>query len=145
MLAVPARRNIDDVEVKRGSVLFMEAHCDGCHVAGLETGSNTAVAAMSSLVIHPYTDLLLHDMGEGLADGRPDFRASGREWRTAPLWGIGLLRTINGHGNLLHDGRARDLIEAIMWHGGDADKARESFRRMPREDRAALAKFLESL
>ena len=101
--------------------------------------------AAANLVIHPYTDLLLHDMGEALADGRPDFRASGREWRTPPLWGIGLTRTVSGHNNLLHDGRARDVIEAIMWHGGDADKSRESFRNMPKADRAALVKFLESL
>jgi CxxC motif-containing protein (DUF1111 family) len=89
--------------------------------------------------------LLLHDMGEGLADGRPDFKATGREWRTPPLWGIGLLRTVNGHGDLLHDGRARDVTEAILWHGGQAEKAREAFRTMPKEEREALVTFVESL
>jgi CxxC motif-containing protein (DUF1111 family) len=144
-LAVPARRNTDDAEVKRGEGLFAQANCGACHVPRLETGSKASMAAASNLVIHPYTDLLLHDMGEELADGRPDFRASGREWRTPPLWGIGLIRTVSGHDNLLHDGRARDVIEAIMWHGGDADKSRESFRNMPKADRAALVKFLQSL
>lgn len=144
-LAVPARRNVDDAEVKRGEEFFAQAGCNTCHVSQLETGSKAAISAASNLVIHPYTDLLLHDMGEELADGRPDFQASGREWRTAPLWGIGLTRTVNGHDNLLHDGRARDLIEAIMWHGGDSDPSRASFRNMPKADRAALVKFLESL
>ncbi len=84
-------------------------------------------------------------MGPELADGRPDFKASGREWRTAPLWGIGLLRTVNGHGDLLHDGRARNVTEAILWHGGQAQPAREAFSAMPKPDRDALVKFVESL
>ncbi|HEU5282194.1 MAG TPA: di-heme oxidoredictase family protein, partial [Burkholderiales bacterium] len=95
--------------------------------------------------IFPYTDLLLHDMGEALADGRPDFAADGREWRTPPLWGIGLLRTVNGHSDLLHDGRARNVTEAILWHGGEAEKSREAFRAMSKADRDALVKFVESL
>ena len=144
-LAVPARRNVDDPEVKRGEGLFTKANCGACHVPQLKTASKAAIPAAANLEIHPYTDLLLHDMGEELADGRPDFRASGREWRTPPLWGLGLIRIVNGHDNLLHDGRARDVIEAIMWHGGDADKSRESFRNMPKAERAALVKFLESL
>ncbi len=144
-LAVPARRNVDDAQVRRGEGLFAEANCSACHVPQLETGSNVAIAAAANLVIHPYTDLLLHDMGEELADGRPDFRASGREWRTPPLWGIGLIPAVSGHDNLLHDGRARDVTEAILWHGGDAEKSREAFRNMPKADRAALVKFLESL
>jgi CxxC motif-containing protein (DUF1111 family) len=144
-LAVPARRNVGEAEVKRGETLFAQADCGACHVQQLETGSKTALAAASNLVIHPYTDLLLHDMGEELADGRPDFRASGREWRTPPLWGIGLIPQVNGHSDLLHDGRARDVTEAILWHGGEAEKARESFSAMPKADRAALVKFVESL
>ena len=144
-LAVPARRNVDDAEVKRGEGLFAQANCSACHVPRLKTGSNAAIAAAANLVIHPYTDLLLHDMGEELADGRPDFRASGREWRTPPLWGIGLIRIVNGHSNLLHDGRARDVTEAILWHGGDAEKSREAFRNMPKADRSALVKFVGSL
>ena len=121
-LAVPARRNVNDAEVKRGEDLFAQASCSACHVSELKTGAKTAVPAAADLVIHPYTDLLLHDMGEELADGRPDYKATGREWRTPPLWGIGLLRTVNGHSDLLHDGRARDVTEAILWHGGQAEK-----------------------
>jgi CxxC motif-containing protein (DUF1111 family) len=144
-LAVPARRNVGDADVKRGQDLFGRAQCDVCHVTELKTGAKTAVPGAAELVIHPYTDLLLHDMGEALADGRPDYKATGREWRTPPLWGIGLLRTVNGHSDLLHDGRARNVTEAILWHGGQAEKAREAFRTMPRSEREALVKFVESL
>jgi CxxC motif-containing protein (DUF1111 family) len=144
-LAVPARRNVSEEQVMRGERLFMQAGCNVCHVPELKTGSKAPIAGASNLVIHPYTDLLLHDMGEELADGRPDFRASGREWRTAPLWGIGLLATVNGHSNLLHDGRARDVTEAILWHGGMAAKSRQVFSTMPQTDRAALVKFVNSL
>jgi CxxC motif-containing protein (DUF1111 family) len=108
----------------------------------LKTGG-MAVPAAADLVIHP-TDCSA-TLGEELADGRPDYKATGREWRTPPLWGIGLLRTVNGHSDLLHDGRARGVAEAILWHGGQAEKAREAFRTMPKADRAALVKFVESL
>jgi len=144
-LAVPARRNVDDADVKRGEQLFAEARCGACHAPELKTGSKTAIPAAANVVIHPYTDLLLHDMGEPLADGRPDFKANGREWRTPPLWGVGLLRTVSGHSDLLHDGRARDVTEAILWHGGQAEKSREAFRTMSKADREALVKFVESL
>jgi CxxC motif-containing protein (DUF1111 family) len=100
---------------------------------------------LAAQTIRPYTDLLLHDMGEGLADGRPDFLATGREWRTPPLWGIGLSKTVNGAGAFLHDGRARDFIEAILWHGGEAEASRDAFRGMPKRDRDALLAFLQSL
>jgi CxxC motif-containing protein (DUF1111 family) len=103
------------------------------------------VPAVSRQTIFPYTDLLLHDMGPELADNRPDFRATGREWRTQPLWGIGLTLVVNGHTNFLHDGRARNLEEAILWHGGEAEGARERFKQMPRADREALLLFLQSL
>ena len=96
-------------------------------------------------VIHPYTDLLLHDMGEALADGRPDFQAGPRDWRTPPLWGIGLSERVNGSNALLHDGRARGLTEANLWHGGEAEAAREAFRAMSHSDRAALVRFIESI
>ena len=96
-------------------------------------------------MIHPYTDLLLHDMGPGLADERPDFRASGQEWRTPPLWGIGLVETVNGHTNFLHDGRARSLLEAVLWHGGEASAARERVRGLSARERDALVTFLGSL
>ena len=100
---------------------------------------------MSHQTIHPYTDLLLHDMGPDLADGRPDFLATGSEWRTPPLWGIGLCRSVNEHTFLLHDGRARGFAEAILWHGGEGEAAREAFRTMAADERAALIRFLESL
>ena len=143
-LGVPARRAVDDREVKRGEHLFDAAGCAACHVPTMETGA-AVLASASNVTIRPYTDLLLHDMGEALADNRPDFRADGREWRTPPLWGIGLLNRVNGHFDLLHDGRARGVAEAIFWHGGEAENAREAFRRMPPLDRAALVRFVESL
>jgi len=144
-LAVPARRHWDDPEVLRGQHLFEQARCARCHLPTLQTGAVADLPSLSHQTIHPYTDLLLHDMGEALADDRQDFVATGREWRTAPLWGIGLIQAVNGHTNFLHDGRARNLTEAILWHGGEAEAAREAFRHLPRADRKALIRFLESL
>ncbi len=148
-LAVPARRNASDSAVKRGEELFSQAQCGVCHVPEMKTASAGQlphdIKAAADVTIHPYTDLLLHDMGPDLADGRPDFEASGSEWRTPPLWGIGLVATVNGHSDLLHDGRARNVTEAILWHGGEAQTARERFRQMPAADRVALVKFVESL
>jgi CxxC motif-containing protein (DUF1111 family) len=141
---VPARRNVEQPAFKRGEQLFAQASCDVCHVPEMTTGK-AALPAASNIVIRPYTDLLLHDMGEWLADHRPDFLASGQEWRTAPLWGIGLLKAVNGHTDLLHDGRARSVTEAILWHGGQAEASREAFRAMPKADRDALVQFVESL
>jgi CxxC motif-containing protein (DUF1111 family) len=150
LLAVPARRDFEDPEVLRGKALFAEAGCGACHAtklagAPLVTGELAGFPELSGQTIYPYTDLLLHDMGAELADGRPDYLADGREWRTPPLWGIGLVHVVNDHTNFLHDGRARDLTEAILWHGGEAEGAREAFRTMPGDDRAALVRFLESL
>ena len=144
-LAVPARRNLDDPQVQHGEDLFYEAQCAGCHIPTIRTGVLAGVPEVSNQTIHPYTDLLLHDMGNGLADDRPDFLATGREWRTPPLWGIGLTRRVQGHTLFLHDGRARNLTEAILWHGGEAEAAREVFRLMPLDGRKALLAFLESL
>ena len=144
-LAVPARRDIDDPQVKQGEQLFAEAQCANCHVPTLRTGVLAGVPSVSNQTIHPYTDLLLHDMGPDLADNRPDFHASGREWRTPPLWGIGLVRRVNGHTNFLHDGRARDLMEAILWHGGEAEASRRAVEQMSKTERDALIAFLESL
>ena len=144
-LAVPAMRDPRDPEVLRGSRTFDEIGCGRCHVRTLATGEHPTIPALSHQTIHPYTDLLLHDMGEGLADGRPDFEASGSEWRTPPLWGIGLFETVNGHTRYLHDGRARNLSEAILWHGGEAAAAREGFRELDARERAALLRFLGSL
>jgi CxxC motif-containing protein (DUF1111 family) len=136
---------LSDPQVRRGEALFAELRCASCHLPELRTGAKAFIAAAANLTIHPYTDLLLHDMGEELADGRPDFEASGREWRTAPLWGIGLIRAVNGKVSLLHDGRARDVSEAVLWHGGQAEASRESFRALSAAEREALVKFVESL
>ena len=144
-LSVPARRRPNDPAVKRGEQLFADAKCAVCHVPALQTGPKTPIRAAANLTFHPYTDLLLHDMGEDLADGRPDFLADGREWRTAPLWGLGVLPAVNRHSDLLHDGRARNVTEAILWHGGEAQASRDAFAGMRREDRAALVRFVESL
>ena len=143
-LAVPAMRHVDDPRVRQGAGLFLEAGCAACHTPSHTTGDHP-VHAVSGQEIFPYTDMLLHDMGEGLADGRPDFRADGQEWRTPPLWGIGLIENVNNHTRLLHDGRARDIAEAILWHDGEGLEAREEFRKMSREEREALIRFLESL
>ena len=144
-LEVPARRGADEPQVQRGEALFRATGCSTCHLPELRTGEVAGAPFLSNQLIHPYTDLLLHDMGEGLADGRPDFAAGAREWRTAPLWGIGLSETVNGSRVMLHDGRARSFAEAILWHGGEAASARERFSRLPREDREALYAFLRSL
>ena len=143
-LAVPARRNIDDPIARRGEFLFLNAGCAACHTPEFVTGEHP-VAALAGQPIQPFTDLLLHDMGPGLADGRPDFEATGQEWRTPPLWGIGLIEAVNQHDFLLHDGRARGMAEAILWHGGEAEGAKERFRAMAKADREALIAFLKSL
>jgi CxxC motif-containing protein (DUF1111 family) len=143
-LAVPGRRGWDTPDVLAGKQLFGDIGCAGCHTPSLRTGPSP-IAALADQDIRPYTDLLLHDMGEALADGRPDFQAGASEWRTPPLWGLGLLATVNEHTTLLHDGRARDAAEAILWHGGEAEDARELFRNLPAPERAQLIAFLESL
>jgi CxxC motif-containing protein (DUF1111 family) len=143
-LAVPGRTLMNDPAIKKGERLFQQANCAACHVGALKTGDHP-VKAIAHQIIHPYTDLLLHDLGEGLADGRPDFEATGREWRTAPLWGLGLTQTVLPYSGYLHDGRARTLEESILWHGGEAEQSKEMFRRMARTDRAALVQFLNSL
>ena len=143
-LAVPAPTLHQDPQVRQGERLFNAANCAGCHVPTLHTGPHD-IPALANQTIHPYTDLLLHDLGEDLADHRPDFRAMGREWRTPPLWGIGLAQTVLPYSGYLHDGRARTLAEAILWHGGEAASAREIFKNMPEGDRTALLKFLNSL
>lgn len=143
-LAVPAMRDTDDGDVRRGSVHFDEMGCASCHVRSFTTAT-TDVAALSNQTIAPYTDLLLHDMGPDLADGRPDFEATGTEWRTPPLWGLGLIEGVNGARFLLHDGRARTIEEAILWHGGEAEAAKEAFRNADADTRGRLVAFLEAL
>jgi len=144
-LGVPARRNWTNSVVRRGQELFTQAGCAACHVPKLKTGTSARFGELSNQTIWPYTDLLLHEMGPGLADNRPVFKASGHEWRTAPLWGIGLVQKVNGHTFFLHDGRARNLAEAILWHGGEAQSATEKFRALSKAERDALIAFLESL
>lgn len=144
-LAVPARRNVDDPQVQRGKQLFIAARCASCHTPMQRTGTNVVFPEVSNQVIFPYSDMLLHDMGPGLADNRPDYDASGQEWRTSPLWGIGLTQAVNGHQYFLHDGRARSLEEAILWHGGEATYSQQYFSNLSMADRTALLAFLNSL
>ncbi len=141
LLGPPARRDGD----VRGEQLFATTGCASCHRARLTTGDVADLPELAHQPIAPYSDLLLHDLGDGLADGRPDGDAPGREWRTAPLWGIGLLRVVNGDVRLLHDGRARSAEEAILWHGGEAQAARDRFTRLAGRDRAALLRFVAAL
>lgn len=143
-LAVPMRADWDDPEVRRGERLFDDVGCAGCHVADLETGDHD-IEALRDQLIHPYSDMLLHDMGSRLADNAPDHGASGTEWRTRPLWGIGVTETVLGTAAYLHDGRARTREEAVLWHGGEAAAALTAFQQLPTEDRAALLRFLGSL
>jgi CxxC motif-containing protein (DUF1111 family) len=145
LLAVPARRDVDDPKVLAGREQFHALGCADCHVPNLHTGTLAGFPELSDQSIWPYTDLLLHDMGEGLADGRPDFEADGREWRTPPLWGIGLFAVVNDHTFYLHDGRARNIAEAILWHAGEAESAKQAFVEAHASDRATLLGFLESL
>lgn len=144
-LAVPARRHADEADVLAGEKLFSAIGCGGCHIPTFVTGKHPDLDILSNQTIHPFTDLLLHDMGDGLADGRPDFEATGTEWRTAPLWGIGLVESVNNHTRFLHDGRARSIEEAILWHGGEAKAAKEKYRALDKPERQQLLAFLNSL
>ena len=144
-LAVPERRDRDDPGRKRGRAVFAEIGCASCHRPRWRTGTGAGIPSLGGRVIEPYSDLLLHDLGDGLADGSTEYAAGGREWRTPPLWGLGLTRLVHPDAGYLHDGRARTPAEAVLWHGGEAAAARERFRTMPASDRAALLAFLESL
>ncbi|MFJ2361753.1 di-heme oxidoredictase family protein [Pseudomonas fluorescens] len=144
-LAVPARRGVNDEQVLAGKNLFFQAGCQSCHTPKYTTAANAAEPELANQVIRPYSDLLLHDMGDGLADNRTEFQASGRDWRTPPLWGIGLTQAVSGHTQFLHDGRARNLLEAVLWHGGEAQKAQQQVLSFNAEQRAALLAFLNSL
>lgn len=144
-LAVPQRRDVDNPQVKLGQALFTEAGCGGCHRFQFVTPKVKGQPQLSEQTIHPYTDLLLHDMGEGLSDDRAVFDASGSEWRTPPLWGIGLTAIVSGQEHYLHDGRARSLLEAVLWHGGEARASRNFVIAASRSERAALIAFLKSL
>lgn len=144
-LDAPAPRDRDKPAVRRGEKLFETAKCSQCHIPELKTGQFDTLPALSGRTIRPYTDMLLHDMGPELADGRPDFRAGGADWRTAPLWGIGLSKQVNGSSSFLHDGRARNVLEAIVWHGGEAAASRDHFARLSKRQREDLIAFVQSL
>ena len=145
LLGVVARRDYSDPEALRGENLFAAAGCAACHAPTVTTGAYHPKRELRSQTIHPFTDLLLHDMGPGLADNLPEGLASGSEWRTAPLWSISLSDSVSGGASYLHDGRARTLKEAILWHGGEAEKAANNFKAMPAGDADAVIKFLKSL
>lgn len=144
-LAVPARRGVADPQVLRGKEMFYSTGCTSCHTPSFVTHRLEDQPAQSFQLIWPYTDMLLHDMGTALADNRPEARATGQEWRTPPLWGIGLTEQVSNHSYFLHDGRARSLLEAVLWHGGEAQPQRDAVVEMTTADRAALIAFLESL
>lgn len=144
-LAVPARRQVGNPQVLKGKQHFYDLGCIACHRPKFVTSRNAVNKAHAFQLIWPYSDFLLHDMGEGLADGQQVGVANGREWRTPPLWGIGLTKTVSNHTFFLHDGRARNLTEAILWHGGEAETAKQGFASLEKADREALIRFLESL
>ncbi|APE45286.1 thiol oxidoreductase [Sulfitobacter alexandrii] len=144
-LGVPERRDVDDPQVLRGKRVFYETGCTACHQPSFVTHRLKDQPEQSFQLIWPFTDMLLHDMGPGLADNRPEARASGTEWRTPPLWGIGMTQEVSGHTYFLHDGRARSLLEAILWHGGEAQDQRDTVIDLPADERDALIAFLESL
>lgn len=148
-LAPPARRKINDAQVLQGQALFAQAQCAACHrpsyVSKEGPFPHLTSKALNGQRIFPYTDLLLHDMGERLADNRPDFGANGRQWKTPALWGTGLIKDVNSHTRLLHDGRANGVLEAILWHGGEAEASKDQVLQMKKADRDALVKFVESL
>ena len=143
-LAVPAPRDLENTDVAAGKVLFNKIGCQKCHVAKHQTAA-AEFSFLADQTIFPYTDLLLHDMGNGLADNRPEFEATGKEWRTPPLWGIGLTRLVNQHTELIHDGRARNITEAIEWHDGEANGSRTKFEALTATERAQLVRFIEAL
>lgn len=143
-IAVPARRDFTAKNNLVGEEHFNEIGCADCHASGMKT-VNSQIPSLDKQSIFPYTDLLLHDMGDGLADGRPDGLANGKEWRTAPLWGIGLVETVNKHTRFLHDGRARNIEEAILWHGGEAERSKQNFKKLEKIEREAVISFLNSL
>jgi CxxC motif-containing protein (DUF1111 family) len=144
-LGVPARRDVSDAQVLAGKNLFFKAGCQQCHTPQFTTAANAAEPELANQVIRPYTDLLLHDMGEGLADNLTEFQANGQQWRTPPLWGIGLTQAVSGHTQFLHDGRARSIMEAVLWHGGEALPAQRQVLAFDAQQRAALLAFLNSL
>ena len=144
-IGVPAGRNFDDPQVVKGRKIFEKINCTACHTPSFTTGTLAGIPEVSGQTIYPYTDMLLHDMGDGLADNRPEFEADGKEWKTRPLWGLGLTSVTSGHTFLLHDGRARSITEAILWHDGEAKDSKDDFKELSKQDREALLEFLNAL
>jgi len=144
-LAVPIRRNFESESVKNGKRIFTDINCIACHRTNITTGNNALSNGLKNVTYHPYSDFLLHDMGEALADKRPYFKANGKEWRTQPLWGIGRIPSVNKHSFFLHDGRARNIEEAILWHGGESEKSKNQFKKLSQKERDDLIRFIESL
>jgi CxxC motif-containing protein (DUF1111 family) len=161
LLGVRAQRGLDEPEVQRGQALFTNIGCADCHTPTFQTSLYHPFSELRDQTIHPYTDMLLHDMGEGLADKLGEGNATGAEWRTTPLWGLGLsacvtggvINPIGGQGNevcipihsYLHDGRARTIEEAILWHGGESTNSTNKYKALSDTDKAALLSFLKSL
>jgi CxxC motif-containing protein (DUF1111 family) len=149
LLAVPQRRNFEDPRVQAGRNVFYKVNCQACHTPSYITGNDAPFEVLRNQTIYPYSDFLLHDMGDMLADDKEELLhealATTREWRTPPLWGLGLTQTVNKHTRYLHDGRARNLEEAILWHGGEAEKSKQAFMKLPKKDREELIEFLKSL
>lgn len=149
LLAVPVRRKLSELDEIDGKKVFNQLNCNVCHRETYQTGNNSRFDVLNQQAIYPYSDFLLHDMGDGLADDMGNFKieedATAREWRTPPLWGIGLIPTVNRHSRYLHDGRARDLNEAILWHGGEAQKSKENYLKLKKSERESLINFLNSL
>jgi CxxC motif-containing protein (DUF1111 family) len=144
-VAVPPRRDEADAEVQAGEQVFHAIGCAACHRPSFDIAHPHGGDETQTLRIWPYTDLLLHDMGDALADGRPEALASGREWRTPPLWGAGLAERVAGRAAFLHDGRARTLLEAILWHGGEAQAQRDAVVALSTTQRRQLLRFVASL
>ncbi|MFZ3564953.1 di-heme oxidoredictase family protein [Tenacibaculum finnmarkense] len=144
-LSVPKRRDFKEKNVLQGKKHFNDLKCVSCHIDNFTTGKNTVLPQIDNIKIKPFSDFLLHDMGADLADNRGDFLANGNEWRTQPLWGLGLIETVNKHTFLLHDGRARNIEEAILWHGGEANTSKEDFKKLSKEKRDQLLAYLNSL
>jgi CxxC motif-containing protein (DUF1111 family) len=145
LLGVPPARNLDNKIIQQGRTHFYQLNCQQCHTPSYITDKNYPVQALANQTIWPYTDLALHDMGADLADGVFEFDATGTEWRTPPLWGIGLQKKITGQQRFLHDGRARTISEAILWHGGEAEVSQQAYKALSENQRLALIKFIRAI
>ena len=144
-LGVPARRSINAENVKKGKEIFFALNCNSCHVESFTTGDFGSHANLNNQIIYPYSDFLLHDMGESLSDGVSEFFAQGSEWRTPPLWGIGLTSIVSDEYGYLHDGRARTIEEAILWHGGEANEIIQNYKKLKKNEVNQLLSFINSL